>query len=88
LFQQIQDDRAFAVSDGQPYGDLMIANNAHTIFLNTGLFPDDCHEWQVRQSAQRTWIIFKFHFAAAHREFRLTNITAQQSGFHSDNMII
>jgi flagellar biosynthesis/type III secretory pathway protein FliH len=31
---------------------------------------------------------FKIDFATAHREFRLTNKTAQQSGFHSANMMI
>jgi hypothetical protein len=36
----------------------------------------------------KTWTNFKIHFAAAHHEFRLTNQTAQQSGFHSANMMI
>jgi hypothetical protein len=31
---------------------------------------------------------FKIDIAAAHPEFRLTNQTAQQSGFHSANMMI
>jgi predicted RNase H-like nuclease (RuvC/YqgF family) len=31
---------------------------------------------------------FKIDFATAHREFQLTNQTAQQSGFHSANMMI
>jgi hypothetical protein len=31
---------------------------------------------------------FKIDFATAHREFRLTNQTVQQSGFHSANMMI
>jgi hypothetical protein len=31
---------------------------------------------------------FKLDFAAEHREFRLTNQTAQQSGFHSASMMI
>jgi hypothetical protein len=31
---------------------------------------------------------FKTDFAAAHRELRLTIQTAQQSGFHSANMMI
>jgi hypothetical protein len=35
-----------------------------------------------------TWTNFKIHFAAAHREFRLTNQTAQKSGFHSASMMI
>jgi hypothetical protein len=34
------------------------------------------------------WAQFKLDFATAHREFRLTNKTAQQSGFHSANMMI
>jgi hypothetical protein len=34
------------------------------------------------------WLQFKLDCAAAHQEFRLTNQTAQQSGFHSANMII
>jgi hypothetical protein len=36
----------------------------------------------------KTWAQFKLDFATAHREFRLTNQTAQQSGFHSTNMMI
>jgi predicted ATP-binding protein involved in virulence len=35
-----------------------------------------------------TWLQFKLDFAMAHQEFRLTNQTAHQSGFHSDNMMI
>jgi hypothetical protein len=34
------------------------------------------------------WAQFKLDFATAHREFRLTNQTAQKSGFHSANMMI
>jgi phage shock protein A len=36
----------------------------------------------------KTWAQFKLDFATAHREFRLTNQSAQQSGFHSANMMI
>jgi hypothetical protein len=31
LFQQIRDDRAFAVAGGQPYGDAMIVNVSFTL---------------------------------------------------------
>jgi predicted RNase H-like nuclease (RuvC/YqgF family) len=34
------------------------------------------------------WAQFKIDFATAHREFRLSNQTAQQTGFHSANMMI
>jgi hypothetical protein len=88
LFQKIQDARAFAVAGGQPYGDTMIVNVAFTLVFNTGLFPDDCLAWQVRPAAQKTWTNFKIHFSAVHREFRLMNQTAHQSGFHSATMMI
>jgi hypothetical protein len=88
LFQQIQDARAFAVAGGQPYGAAMIFNVTYTLVFNTGLFPDACRAWQSRAIAGKTWAQFKLDFATAHREFRLTIQTAQQSGFHSANMMI
>jgi hypothetical protein len=88
LFQQIQDAPAFAVAGGQPYGNAMIINVAYTLVFNTVLFPDACRPWQSRAIAGKTCAQFKIDFATAHREFRLTNQTAQQSGFHSANMMI
>jgi hypothetical protein len=66
----------------------MIINAAYTLIFNTGLFPDACRAWQSRAVAGKTWAQFKIDFATAHREFWLTNQTAQQSGFHSANMMI
>jgi hypothetical protein len=88
LFQQVQDARAFAVTGRQPYGAAMIVNVAYTLVFNTGLFPDACRAWQSRAIAGKTWDQFKIDFATAHRELNLTNQTAQQSGFHSVNMMI
>jgi hypothetical protein len=88
LFQQIQDAQAFAVAGGQPYGAAMIVSVAYTLVLNTWLFPDACRAWQWRAIAAKTLAQFKLDFATAHREFRLSNQTAQQSGFHSANMMI
>jgi hypothetical protein len=88
LFQQIQDARAFAVAGGQPYGNAMIVNVAYTLVFNTGLFPDACQAWQSRAIVGKTWAQFKIDFATANLEFQPTNQTAQQSGFHSANMMI
>jgi hypothetical protein len=68
LFQKIQDARAFAVAGG--------INVAYTLVFNTGLFPDACRDWQSRAIARKTWAQFKIDFATAHREFCLTNQTA------------
>jgi hypothetical protein len=88
LFQQVQDARAFAVAGGQPYGAAMIVKLAYTLVFNTRLFPDACRAWQSRVIAGKTWAQSKLEFATAHREFHLTNQTAQQSGFHSASMMI
>jgi hypothetical protein len=88
LFQQIQDARACVVAGGQPYGNAMIINVAYTLVFNTGLFTDACRAWQSRAVTGKTWAQLKIDFATAHHEFRLTNQTAQQSGFHSANMMI
>jgi hypothetical protein len=88
LFQQVQDARAFAVAGGQTYGAAMIVNVAYTLVLNTVLFPHACRTWQSRVIAGKTWSQFKIDVSTAHREFRLTNQTAQKSGFHSANMMI
>jgi hypothetical protein len=88
LFQQIQDARAFVEGGGQPYGAAMIVNVAYTLLFNTGFFPDACRAWQSRAIAGKTWAQFKLDFATAHRELRITNQTAHQSGFHSTSMTI
>jgi hypothetical protein len=88
LFQQIQDAQAFAAAGGQPYGPAMIVNVAHTLVFNTGLFPDACRAWKSRATAGKKWAQFKQDFTTAHREFHLNNKIAQQSGFHSVNMMI
>jgi chromosome segregation ATPase len=61
---------------------------AYTLVFNTGLFPDACRVWQSRAIAGKTWAQFKLDVATLHREFHLINQTAQQSGFHSANMMI
>jgi hypothetical protein len=88
LFQKNQDAWAFSVAGGKPYGDAMIVNVAFTLVFNTGLLPASCSACQARAIGEKTWMQFKLDFAAAHREFRLTNKTAQQYGFDSANMMI
>jgi hypothetical protein len=66
----------------------MIVNVAYTLLFNTGLFPDAFRAWQSRAISGKTWEQFTLDFATAHRDIRLTNQTAHQSGFHSANMMI
>jgi hypothetical protein len=73
---------------GQSYGDEIIANVSFTLVFNTVLFSDNFHAWQARAVAEKMWTQFKLDFTSAHQEFRLTNQTAQQSGFHSANVMV
>jgi hypothetical protein len=66
----------------------MIVNVAYTLIFNTVLFPNAFRVCQSKAISGKTWAQFKLDFATAHREFRLTNQTAQQSGIHSANMMI
>jgi hypothetical protein len=88
LSQQIQDARSFSVAGGQPYGNVMIINFAYTLIFNTGLFTDVCRAWKPRVVSEKTWSQSKINLSTSYREFRLTNQTAQQSGFHSASMMI
>jgi hypothetical protein len=45
LFQKSQDNQAFAIAGGQPYGDAMIVNVAYTLVSSTCLFPNACRTW-------------------------------------------
>jgi hypothetical protein len=66
----------------------MIVNVTNILVFNTGLLPDACRAWQSGAIAGKTWARLKLDFATAHCEFRLAKQTAQQSGFHSANMMI
>jgi hypothetical protein len=57
-------------------------------YLTQDYFPTLVAHGNRERLLEKTWAQFKIDFATAHREFRLTNQTAQQSGFHSANMMI
>jgi flagellar biosynthesis/type III secretory pathway protein FliH len=61
----------------------------HThLYLTQDYLPTPVARGNRERLRGKTWAQFKIDFATAHREFRLTNQTAQQSGFHSANMMI
>jgi hypothetical protein len=72
------------VAGGQLYGDAMLLTH---LCLTQACFRTHVVRGKF---AQKHKILgnFKIHFAAASWEFRLTNQTAQQSGFHTANMMI
>jgi hypothetical protein len=47
-----------------------------------------CRRWNEKPATEKTWIHFKSHFAAAHRQHKhkqMKGETAAHAGFHSAN---
>jgi hypothetical protein len=49
------------------------------------MFPEACREWRRRVTNTRTWHNLKADFAAAHQDYRDSQLTSRQSGYQSYN---
>ena len=47
-------------------------DNAYQLILNTGIFAEDCQEWNKEAVEDKNLPHLKVFFAAAHREWRLS----------------
>jgi hypothetical protein len=55
----------------------------------TGHFMSACRRWNKKHTIKKTWIQFKSHFAAAHRQHKqMQGESAATSGYHSSNAAI
>lgn len=87
LINQIEEGMEFAEAGNQALTDRQIVNTAYTLVFQTGLYFDDCKNWNRKTEADRTWINFKSHFLEAQREVRLQQQTAKQAGFSTANAL-
>ncbi len=85
LFHQIEDGIELADDAGATYSLAQIIAIAYNLIFATGMFPDDCREWRRRPLIEKTWDNFKAAFATAHQEYRETQTTSKQAGYHSAN---
>ena len=69
LFKKIEDAVAYADHSGAPLSPIQVVNKAYTLVFKTGLFPNNCKDWQHLALPARTWITFKTTFARAHQEW-------------------
>ena len=81
LIAQIEDAVEFAEDGKQPYTSQQILNNAYNLVYRSGLYFDDCKDWNAKPEADKTWANFKSHFLQAQRQQRLQQ-TATQQGFY------
>ncbi len=85
FFDQIEDAVTLADAAKAPYTEPQIIAIAYNTIFTTSMFPEACREWRRRPIIEHTWSNFKAAFAEAHQDFRESQVTSQQSGYHNAN---
>ena len=85
FIDQIEDGVALADAAATAYTPAQIIAIAYNLMFATGMFPEACREWRRRPTAEHTWTNFKTEFSLAHQEFRDSQVTSQQAGYHAAN---
>jgi hypothetical protein len=85
LFHQIEESIDVADAAGAAYTPSQIVAISYNLIFATGMFPEACCEWRRRVTNTRTWHNFKANFAAAHQDYRDSQLTWCQSGYQSAN---
>ena len=85
LFDQVEDSISLAAAGQAPYTPAQIVSIAYNLVFNTGLFPEACREWRRRTDNDKIWLNFKVDFTTAHQEWRDSQVTSNQVGYHNAN---
>jgi hypothetical protein len=81
LFNQIQDCADFSEAGGVAIDHHQRINVGYAKIFGTGNFMSACRIWNVKETLDKTWEIFKAHFAVAHRQHKqLQGGSAANSG--------
>jgi hypothetical protein len=85
LFHQIEESIHVAGAVGASYTPSQIVAISYNFIFATGMFPAACRKWRRRVTNTRTWHNFKADFAAAHQDYRNSQLTSRQSGYQSSS---
>jgi hypothetical protein len=89
LFKQIQDCADYSEAGGVHIGNPQQINVGYEIIFATGHFMSACRRWNERPTAEKTWTLFKSHFAAAQRQHKqMQGESAATAGYHSANAAV
>jgi hypothetical protein len=82
LFKQIQDAADYSESGGIPLGEAQQISTAYSKIFATGILMSACRRWNEKADADKTWVNFKAHFAAAYRQHKQMQVeSAGTSGY-------
>ena len=87
VFDRIKSATEFADAGKTAYSKEQIIEIAYNIVFQSGVFMDDCREWQNKDSTTKSWATFKTHFAKAYHEMQEEPTSAWASGFHDAAMV-
>ena len=82
LYEQIDNDIAFAEVADNAYTGKQIVAIAYEIIFQTGIYADDCKLWRKKAKADKTWPEFKVYFTDAIHDLRQSKATAGTVGYH------
>jgi hypothetical protein len=89
LFKQIQDCADYSESGDVLIGHPQQINVGYATIFATGHFMSACRRWNEKPTTEKTWTLFKSHFAAAHRQHKqMQGESATTSGYHSANAAV
>jgi hypothetical protein len=69
-FKTIDDCVQFAADAHVPYTEGQILQTTYHALAKTGHYQDACKEWRKRQTAQKTWPLFKQFFASEYHDYK------------------
>ena len=81
LIDQIESCQEFAQDGNQPYSSRQILTQAYNLVFKTGMFFDDCKEWNRKPPQEKTWTNFKTHSLNAQEQVRMRQ-TTKQTGYY------
>jgi hypothetical protein len=81
IIDQIDECQEYASSANQAYPPSMILNQAYNLVFNTGLYFDECKDWNRKPAVEKTWPNFQAHILEAQTTLRAMQSTGTVSGF-------
>ena len=88
LIQRVQEVQEYARDGQRPIPENDIVDAIYTVIYNTGIFFDNCNDWDDKSARSKTWASFKQHFNAAQLKVRRRQkATTKMGGFHGANSI-
>ena len=83
LIKQIEDGQDYAEDGGLPYTTKQLLCITYTLVFITGLYFEECKQWNNRPTAETTWATFKTQFHNTQCLLHDQLHTTKQAGFHN-----